>query len=115
MKNDEHICGSDFISLGKKYLFYITQNGRCKVTELKYFPRMNIKDDAISLINLTKGDKLVKILPVNKTDRVRVYKKHGEAEELLISDIPLSLRASSGDKLVKTPKGDIVLGANLIK
>lgn len=115
MKNDEHICGSDFISLGKKYLFYITQNGRCKVTELKYFPRMNIKDDAISLINLTKGDKLVKILPVNKTDRVRVYKKHGEAEELLISDIPLSLRASSGDKLVKTPKGDIIIGANLIK
>lgn len=115
MKKDESICGSDFLTLGKKYLFYVTQSGKVKITELKYFPRMNLKDDAISLINLNKNDKLVKILPVNKPDKVRVFKKHGDAEDITIADLTPALRVSSGDNLIKTPKGDIVIGAKVIK
>ena len=114
LAQDEYVAGIDHMNRTKKLLFYITSAGRAKVTEEKYFPRMNKKDPAIKLVPLTATEQLVAVLSVSKSDTVRIYKKNGEPEDFKISDIKPSLRVAKPEKITKVPKSDIVLTAKLI-
>lgn len=110
LKENEFVVDSSKIDNSKKYLFYITSSGRCKITEMKYFPQMNRKDDSINLIKLEGNETLVGLSSVNKSDAVVAYRKNNEPVQIELSELPISTRISKGEKYVKTPKGDFVVG-----
>lgn len=114
LKDGEYVIGANRIRKTKKLLFYITSSGRGKVTEEKYFPRMSRKDSPVSLLPLTASDKLVSVASVNKSDKIMVYRKIGEPIELDVSEISPSMRVAKADKLIKVPKGDIVVGIKVL-
>jgi DNA gyrase/topoisomerase IV subunit A len=112
--DDDKVCGYDIMSKGFKYLFYITSSGKAKITETKLFPRMSVKDKPIQVITLNKNDRLVNIIPVNKTDKVNIYKKNGEMECVSISTMTPTIRLAKPDKLITLNKGDIVVKASKV-
>lgn len=114
LNDNEEIAGVDRILSNKKLLFYITSSGKGKITEAKFFPKMDKKDAPLSLLPLSVTDKLVSVVSVNKTDKVLVYRKQSDPEVIEMKDINPSLRVAKPDKLVKVPKGDIVVGARLL-
>lgn len=114
LNDGESVIGVNRIRKSKNLLFYITSSGRGKVTEEKYFPRMSRKDSPVSLLPLSTTDKLVSVVSVNKTDKILVYRKLGEPVEINASDINPSMRVAKADKLIKVPKGDIVVGIKVL-
>lgn len=114
LKDGEYVIGANRIRKTKKLLFYITSSGRGKVTEERYFPRMSRKDSPISLLPLSSSDKLVSVASVNKSDKIMVYRKIGEPVEINVSEISPSMRVAKADKLIKVPKGDIVVGIKVL-
>ena len=110
----EEVVNASIINPKKKLLFYITSSGRVKVTEAKYFPTMNRGDEALSLISLQSNETLLGVASVNKSDSVMVYKKKNEPETLDIKTLDISMRTSKGEKVIKTPRGDSVIGYKII-
>lgn len=110
LQEDEYVVDSSKIYSNKKYLFYITSSGRVKITEMKYFPVMNRKDESMNLISLEGNETLVGLSTVNKNNVVIAYRKNSEPVYIELMDMPVSSRVSKGQKIVKTPKGDSVVG-----
>lgn len=114
MAEDEYCTGLNRINPDKNYLFYITSAGRVKLTSLKYFPTMKRKDEVLPLIKLEKKETLIAISSVSKDDDVVIYKKKGEAETIHLSELKVSSRIAKAEKVVKLPKGDIVVSYKII-
>ena len=110
----EHCVGFDIINPDKKYMLYVTSSGRCKLTELKYFPVMRKDEESISLISLEGGESLVGIRSVNQKDRAIIYKKKSEPEILEVSDVKISTRIAKGEKVIGNKRGDYVLSFSII-
>lgn len=109
LKDDEYVVGASLVNPKKKLLFFITSSGRCKITEVKYFPVMKRKSESLSLISLQGTETLIGVSTVDKGDIVKVFKKKGEPEDINIKDLPVSTRISKGDKIIKTAHGDSVV------
>ena len=75
---------------------------------------MNRGDEALSLISLQSNETLLGVASVNKSDSVMVYKKKNEPETLDIKSLDISMRTSKGEKVIKTPRGDSVIGYKII-
>jgi hypothetical protein len=86
-----------------------------KMTEGKLLPLMNRRDEPLSLIGLDPNEYLVGVGFVSKKDRVIVYRKKSDPIEVSLKDIPVTTRVAKAEKLVKTPKGDIVTGFKIIR
>lgn len=114
LHEDEVVAGVDRVRGSKRYLFYITTSGKVKVTESKLFPTMERREESLPLLTLSKTEKLVGIASVNKNDRILVYRKIGEPEEIKVADIKPSLRVAKAEKMVKISKGDIVVGFKVL-
>lgn len=114
LSDDEEVIGVDKLCLNKKLLFYITSSGKAKVTEVKYLPTMDKKDIPVNLLTLSGNDKLIGIVSVNKSDEVIIYRKIGEPETISIKDIEPSMRVAKAEKIIKVPKGDIVVGLKVL-
>lgn len=109
LKGSEQIIGANLMRPEDKYLVYVTSSGKVKKTELQYFPVMNKKDEPICLINLESGEYLVSVKSVIGKETLTFYKKKSGSETMKVSDIPLKTRAAKADKLLKCPKGDMIL------
>ena len=109
LKEDEYVVNACKINPGKKLLFYVTSSGKLKLTEIKYFPVMQRKDDALALISLDKNETLIGISSVSKNDIAMIYRKNSEPVEISLKDIKVSTRIAKGEKMIKTPKGDKVV------
>lgn len=114
MADNEYCVGFDKINPNKDYIFYITSSGRAKITDMKYFPTMKKRDDAVSLINLDKNEFLVGICSVSGTERVVAYLKNTAPQEFNLSDIKVSTRVAKAEKVVRTVKGDSVVSYTVI-
>ena len=112
---DEEVVSMSKLLPKKKFLFYITSSGRCKLTETKYYPVMSVKDKPLSLITLQKGETLLGVSAVDKKDIVVVYKKKSDPEKIAISDVPVLMRNNKGKKMIKTPNGDRVIAYKVFK
>lgn len=112
--DDEEVVGVDVLIPHKDLLFYITSSGRAKVTETKYFPAMEKKDEPVNLLPLTGNDRLVSVVSVDKSDRIVVYRKLSEPEEILVGDIKPSMRVAKAEKIIKVPKGDTVVAIRVL-
>lgn len=106
---DEHVIGSNKIEPSKKFLLYITQQGKVKMTETKYFPKMKRKDETLSLITLDEGDELVGIISVRNDQEVVVNKKYAQPQVIDTSQIEVSTRVAKAKKIITLPKGDYVV------
>lgn len=109
LKPGEVVVGVDKMEPKKKYLAYITSTGRLKLTETKYFPQMNRKDETISLISLDSNEILVGIVSVTMDDILVIYRKNGDPVEVPVNELNLSMRIAKPEKKVKTPKGESVI------
>jgi DNA gyrase subunit A len=109
LKEDEYVVNACKINPTKKLLFYVTSSGKVKLTETKYFPTMQRKDEPLSLIGLDKNESLVGISSVSKNDVVMIYRKNSEPVEISLKDVKISTRIAKGEKIIKTPKGDKVI------
>ena len=106
---DEEVISASLINPKKKLLFYVTSSGRAKVTDLKFFPVMDRKDEPVNLIGLNDSETLVGVGSCEKNDTVMIYKKKSEPETLEIKSFTPTTRAAKGDKVIKTARGDVVI------
>ena len=109
LKCNEKVVGIDIVDSTRKYLVYMTSAGRVKMTDLKFLPLMKRKDEPLTLLPLENNEYLVGVAAVSKKDIITVYRKKSEPVSLNVKDIKVTTRAAKPDKLIKTPKGDIVL------
>lgn len=114
LNDGDNVISADMIHSDRKYLLYITSQGKLKLTDNKYFPTMKRKDETLSLISLDNNDKLVGVKGVNKKMSVQIFKKYSDPELIDIADIEVSSRASKAKKMVKIPKGDFVVAYKII-
>lgn len=115
-KDGEEVVAIRKIDPKKKYLFMITSAGRVKLTEMKYFPVMNKKDETLPLMTLTGAhESLIGVSSVGKNDSVEVYKKKSESESLSLNDVDVKSRIAKGDKKIKLGRGDSVVGYTIIR
>ena len=109
LRTNEEVIGIDILNADMKHILYVTSSGRLKLTEMKYFPVMKRRDEPLSLIALEKGESLLGINGVSKKDILVCYRKKSSPVEIPIKDIPVTSRIAKAEKMVKTPKGDIVI------
>lgn len=110
LRKNEEVKGIDMLYGDKKYLLYITSMGRLKLTEVKYFPAMKRREEPLSLISLDENEVLLGVNGVSKKDILVCYKRKSGAVELPIKDIPITTRIAKAEKMIKTPKGDDIVG-----
>ncbi len=109
LKGNESILGANIINPKDKYLVYVTSSGKVKRTDLVYFPPMKKKDEPLCLVNLDSNEYLVSVKSVIGNEKLTFFKKKSEQETLKVADIPVKTRAAKADKMLKTPKGDVIL------
>lgn len=115
LKPNEKVVGIDVLMSDTKYLLYITSSGRVKRTEMKYFPVMKRKDEAMSLIALERGETLLGVKGVKRGDTLVCYRKKAGPVEIPVKDIKVTSRIAKAEKMVKTPKGDTVIAYKVIR
>ena len=114
LKQNEKVIGLDILDGNKDKLVYITSSGRIKMTEEKYLPVMKRKDDPVTLLSLDSNEKLVKVYSVNGYEKLICYRKKSKPVTINLSEVRVTSRIAKADKLVKTPKGDDVIGCDFI-
>jgi DNA gyrase/topoisomerase IV subunit A len=105
----ENIVGANLMESDDKFLVYVTSSGKVKKTELKLFPTMQKKDEPLCLVNLDGNEYLVSVKSVKGNEKLTFFKKNSNPETLSVNDIPLKLRVSKAEKMIKCPKGDCVI------
>lgn len=115
LRAGEIVQGINFVEVGCDKLVYVTSKGRLKLTDGKYLPTMNRKDEPLSLVGLDSNEYLIGVGFVSMNDKIVVYRKKSEPVEIKISDVPLTSRAASAQKIVKTPNGDSVVGFKVVR
>ena len=85
------------------------------MTDGKYLPTMNRKDEPVSLIGLDPNEYLVGVGFVSEKDRVIIYRKKSDPIEIPLNKIPITSRVAKAEKLVKTPSGDSVTGFKVLR
>lgn len=116
-KVDEDVVDICVINPTIKHLLYITSAGKMKLTELRYFPRMERKQSTIPLITLDTTERLIGVASAKKTDKVQLYGKKGGNvyDPIGVSEIPVRSRISKGERLQKMPRGECILGYKLYR
>lgn len=109
LKCNEKVAGIDIVDSSRKYLVYMTSAGRVKLTDLKFLPLMKRKDEPLTLLPLENNEYLVGVASVSKKDVITAYRKKSEPVIINVKDIKVTTRTAKPDKLIKTPKGDVVL------
>ena len=115
LKEGEYVVNACRIKPKQSHLFYITSGGRVKLTETKFFPAMEKKDESVSLISLVGNESLVGVASVSKGDKVMVYHKTSEPEIIEVDNIKVTTRIAKGEKVIKTPKGDAVIAYKIFE
>lgn len=110
----EKIIGADRIAPSNQFLFIITSSGKAKLTNLNFFPPMKRKDKVLSLAALTTTESIIGVKSMDASGSIKIYKKISEPEVVDIKDIPVTTRAAKPTKIAKVPKGDSVIGFEVI-
>jgi DNA gyrase subunit A len=103
-KESKNIVGS---------LVMVTAEGTTKKVSAKSFT--DVRSSGIIAIKLSPGDRLVSVSCVAKGDDVSVVTKEGQSIRFKESDIREMGRAAGGVRGIKLGRGDLVIGAHVIK
>lgn len=115
LRQNEVVLGIDFVEEGCDKLVYVTSSGRIKMTDGKYLPTMNRKDEPICLVGLESHETLIGVGFVSENDMLVVYRKKSGPVEIPLSTVPITTRVSKAVKMVKTPQGDSVVGFKVVR
>ena len=115
LKRNEKVVGIDILDGDKDKLIYITSSGRMKMTKEEYLPLMKRKDEPVSLISLESNEQLINVSSVYGNEKVLCYRKKSTPSEVELKDVSVTSRIAKAEKLVKTPKGDEVVGCKIIR
>jgi len=74
-----------------------------------------VRRSGLIAIKLAEGDELLAVRPVNKGDEVMMSSQLGQAIRFKESDIREMGRAAAGVRGMKLKKGDIIVGAEVVK
>jgi len=94
-------------------LFMVTEKGTAKKVSAKSF--QDVRSSGIIAIKLALGDKLISAELVVKGDDISIVTKKGKAIRFRESSIREMGRNAGGVRGIKLGKGDVVIGAHLIK
>lgn len=95
----DHCVGFNGISSKDKFILYVTDLGRAKVTEMKYFPLAK-KKEMVSLLSMDSNERLVRVCGIQPGSKILAYTKTG-SEEIPSGDVPLLTRAAAPKKVFK--------------
>lgn len=117
MKIEEDITDLCIINPKMKHLVYITSAGKMKLSELKYFPPMQKRDHPIPLITLDAMERLIGVASVAKGDVIKVFGRKGgnDYDPIGVSSIPVRSRISKGERVVKLPRGEAIIGFKIFR
>lgn len=99
--------------IAESSLFMVTENGTAKKVSAKSFA--DVRASGIIAIRLAVGDKLVSVGLVEKADDITVVTKKGQSIRFKNSLVREMGRSAGGVRGIKLEKGDIVVGAHVIK
>lgn len=108
LDKDEYVLGLVVVSAKDKYVFVITNDGRCKKCTLSTFVTMERNTKPLVLTSLDAGDSINTVLSVKGKETLQVYRKLG-IDILDMKDVPEMTRLSKGKKLVKVVKTDNII------
>ncbi|MES2060252.1 MAG: DNA gyrase C-terminal beta-propeller domain-containing protein, partial [Patescibacteria group bacterium] len=94
-------------------LFLVTKGGTGKKVAAEAFH--DVRRSGIIAIGLDKGDELAEALFVEKGDSVITVSSGGQSIRFDEGDVRQMGRAAGGVRVMKLDKGEIVVGANMIK
>ncbi len=94
-------------------LFMITENGTAKKVSAKSFH--DVRSSGIIAIKLAPGDRLISVELVEKGDDISIVTKKGQSIRFKESAIREMGRGAGGVRGIKLTKGDVVVGAHVIK
>lgn len=94
-------------------LVMVTAEGTAKKVSAKSFT--DVRSSGIIAIKLAPGDKLISVSSVEKGDDVSVITQDGQSIRFKDTDIREMGRAAGGVRAIKLGKGDVVIGAHVIK
>lgn len=117
MKTDEDITDLCIINPKMKHLVYITSAGKMKLSELKYFPTMQKREQPIPLITLDAMENLIGVASVGKHDVIKVFGRKGgnDYDPVEVSSIPVRSRISKGERVIKLPRGEAIIGFKIFR
>ena len=101
------------VSVREGSLFMVTENGIAKKVSAKSF--QDVRSSGIIAIKLSTGDRLISAELVEKGDDISIVTKKGKAIRFKESGIREMGRNAGGVRGIKLGKGDVVIGAHLIK
>ncbi|MHC4840766.1 MAG: DNA gyrase C-terminal beta-propeller domain-containing protein, partial [Planctomycetota bacterium] len=93
-------------------LFFVTQNGLIKKTELAAYKNVTVK--GIRAIKLNEGDRLIDVMLTNGEDEIVIATKKGYAIRFFESDARKMGRVTAGVKGMGLRKGDEVVDAAVV-
>ena len=99
LSKNEYCVGFNGISSKDKFILYVTDIGRAKVTEMKYFP-LTKKKEMVSLLTMDSNERLVRVCGIKPGSTINAYTKTGN-ESIPSGDVPLLTRAASPKKVFK--------------
>ena len=118
LEPEEFVTGICLIDPSVKHILYITTSGKMKITELRYFPRSTKQQRTpINLITLDTTDQLMGVASVKKQDCVKLFGRKGETnyDPVEVSSIPIRSRVSKGERVIKTLRGDHIVGFKIFR
>lgn len=112
LADDEHVIGMDIINNKDQYIFIMTKKGIGKKSTLNNFKTMERSAKPLKIITLEDNDDVLLMKTVKDKDIMKVYLKGG-MEVLPIDDVLTLPRLSKGKKLVKVPRGEVIIDCKL--
>ena len=112
-KNLETKFPSALGNLVSKSLMMITENGTAKKVSAKSF--QDVRSSGIIAIKLSSGDRLISVELVEKGDDISIVTKRGRSIRFRESAVREMGRGAGGVRGIKLTRGDLVVGAHLIK
>ena len=93
-------------------LFFVTQNGLIKKTDLAAYKNVSVK--GIRAINLREGDRLIDVMLTNGSDEIMIATKKGYAIRFLETDARKMGRVTAGVKGMSMRTDDEVVDAAVV-
>ena len=97
----------------ESFLFMITENGTAKKVSAKSFN--DVRSSGIIAIKLAPEDRLISVELVEKGDDLSIVTKKGQSIRFKESGVREMGRNAGGVRGIKLTKGDMVVGAHVIK
>lgn len=108
LNKDDYVLGMNTISRKDKYIFVLTNKGRCKKCTLDTFALMKRNTQPLVISSLGKNECIEKITPTSGKDKFTVFTINN-IYEINIEDVAEMTRLAQPKKVIPLPTGDKIV------